>query len=272
MSAAPATESRLVESPVASTIERSRESRKGALIGYLPVGFPTLEASIDAAVALVENGVDVLELGIPYSDPVMDGPVIQRATQASLDSGFRLRDAFTAVEAIRSRVEAPVLLMTYWNPVVQYGVARFADDLKSAGGAGLITPDLTVDSGADWLAESDRTGLDRVFLAAPTSTDERLRLAVENSRGFVYTVSTMGTTGARAELGQAAEALVTRLRAAGATSACVGIGVSTASQIAEILSYADGAIVGSALVRALADDGVAGVATLAAALAKGTER
>jgi tryptophan synthase alpha chain len=266
------TDTSVVGSPVASAIEASRRTRAGALIGYLPVGFPTLDDSIDAAVALVENGVDVLELGIPYSDPVMDGPVIQKATQASLDAGFRLRDAFTAVEKIRARVDAPILLMTYWNPVVQYGVARFADDLLSAGGAGLITPDLTVDSGADWLAESDRTGLDRVFLAAPTSTDERLRMAVENSRGFVYTVSTMGTTGARAELGAAAEKLVERLRSAGSTSACVGIGVSTPEQIAEILGYADGAIVGSALVRALADDGVDGVARLAAQLASGTAR
>ena len=259
-------------SPVASAISSSRVDRAGALIGYLPVGFPNLAESIDAAVALVENGVDVLELGIPYSDPVMDGPVIQKATQASLDAGFRLTDAFTAVEAIRSRVDAPVLLMTYWNPVVQYGVGRFADDLRSAGGAGLITPDLTVDSGADWLDESDRTGLDRVFLAAPTSTEERLRLAVSNSRGFVYTVSTMGTTGARTELGAAAKQLVTRLREVGADSACVGIGVSTAEQLAAILSYADGAIVGSALVRALAEDGVSGVARLAAALSEGTAR
>ena len=259
-------------SAVEAKIAERKAAGSGALIGYLPVGYPDLATSIDAAVALVENGVDVLELGIPYSDPVMDGPVIQKATQASLDGGFRLRDAFTAVERIRARVDAPVLLMTYWNPVVQYGVGRFADDLVSAGGAGLITPDLTVDSGADWLAESDRTGLDRVFLAAPTSTDERLRLAVENSRGFVYTVSTMGTTGARAELGAAAETLVGRLRSVGSVSACVGIGVSTPEQIAEILAYADGAIVGSALVRALAEDGVAGVARLAAHLASGTAR
>jgi tryptophan synthase alpha chain len=259
-------------SPVGSAIEASRADRAGAFIGYLPVGFPDLETSIDAAVALVENGVDVLELGLPYSDPVMDGPVIQQATQAALEAGFRLHDAFTAVEAIRNRVDAPVLLMTYWNPVLQYGVDRFADDLVSAGGAGLITPDLTVDSGASWLEASDRTGLDRVFLAAPTSTDERLRLAVENSRGFVYTVSTMGITGARTDLDAAARKLVGRLRDVGATSTCVGIGVSTPDQIHEILGYADGAIVGSALVRALAEDGVAGAARVAANLAAGTAR
>jgi tryptophan synthase alpha chain len=261
-----------IVSPVASTIAAANAARAGALVGYLPVGFPSLEGSIDAAVALVENGVDVLELGLPYSDPVMDGPVIQAATVAALEAGVRLRDAFTAVERIRSRVDAPVLVMTYWNPVLQYGVDRFADDLVSAGGAGLITPDLTVDSGADWLATSARTGLDRVFLAAPTSTDERLKLAIENSRGFVYTVSTMGTTGARTDLDTAARTLVTRLRAQGAESLAVGIGVSTADQIAEILGYADGAIVGSALVRALADGGVPAVGRLAAELAEGTRR
>nr|WP_253259348.1 tryptophan synthase subunit alpha [Subtercola boreus] len=251
---------------------RANSERAGALIGYLPVGFPTIDQSVDAAVALVENGVDVLELGLPYSDPVMDGPVIQRATQTALENGFRLRDAFTAVEAIRSRVDAPILLMTYWNPVVQYGVDRFADDLVSAGGAGLITPDLTVDSGAEWLATSDRTRLDRVFLAAPTSTDARLEVVTQSSRGFVYVVSTMGVTGARTDVDVSARTLVDRLRAAGSTSACVGIGISTGDQVAEVLAYADGAIVGSALVRALNDDGVSGVARVAAGLAAGTAR
>jgi tryptophan synthase alpha chain len=201
-------------SPTGSAIAAARSDRAGAFIGYLPVGFPNLAESIDAAVALVENGVDVLELGVPYSDPVMDGPVIQKATQSALEAGFKLRDAFTAVEAIRARVDVPILLMTYWNPVVQYGVARFADDLLSAGGAGLITPDLTVDSGAEWLTESVRTGLDRIFLAAPTSTEERLRLAVDNSRGFVYTVSTMGITGARADLEPSSTASATSERTA----------------------------------------------------------
>jgi tryptophan synthase alpha chain len=241
-----------------------------ALIGYLPVGFPDLATSIDAAVALVENGVDALELGLPYSDPVMDGLAIQKATQAALAGGFRVRDVFTAVEAVRARVDVPVLVMTYWNPVLQYGVDRFADDLAAAGGAGLITPDLVADEAADWLAASDRVGLDRVFLAAPSSTDARLRQAVERSRGFVYAVSTMGITGARADVDQAARSLVARLRVAGATSACVGVGISTGDQVREVLGYADGAIVGSALVSALADGGVPAVARAAAALAAGT--
>jgi tryptophan synthase alpha chain len=177
---------------------------------------------------------------------------------------------FTAVEAIRARVNVPVLVMTYWNPVLQFGVDRFADELVSAGGAGLITPDITPDSAADWIRTSERTGLDRVFLAAPTSTDERLKNTVEATRGFVYAVSTMGITGARSDVDSAARSLVARLRAAGSTSTCVGIGISTADQVREVLEYADGAIVGSALVRALSDGGVPALARTAAALSAGT--
>jgi tryptophan synthase alpha chain len=256
-------------SGVAEVIASRKASGSGALIGYLPVGYPDLPTSIEAAVALAENGVDAIELGLPYSDPVMDGVVIQRATQAALAGGFRLRHGFEAVAAITARVDTPVLLMTYWNPVVQYGVDRFADDLVAAGGAGLITPDLIPDEAADWFATSERTGLDRVFLAAPSSSDARLRQAVERSRGFVYAVSTMGITGARADVDAAARGLVARLRAVGATSTCVGLGISTPEQVREVLGYADGAIVGSLLVKALADGGVSGVAKAAALLATG---
>jgi tryptophan synthase alpha chain len=255
---------------VGSVIRRRNDEASGALIGYLPVGFPTFDESVEAAVAMVENGVDILELGLPYSDPVMDGPVIQAATQQALANGFRLADGFEAVRRITERVDAPVLIMTYWNPVVQYGVDRFADDLVAAGGAGLITPDLIPDEGAAWIAASERTGLDRVFLAAPTSTDERIERVIEASRGFVYAVSTMGITGARSDVDRAARTLVDRLTAAGAPASCVGVGISTAAQVAEVLEYAEGAIVGSALVNALATGGVAAVGELAAELARGT--
>jgi tryptophan synthase alpha chain len=257
-------------SRVADVIASRKHAGSGALIGYLPVGFPDLSTSIEAAVALVENGVDVLELGLPYSDPVMDGTVIQRATQAALAGGFRLAHGFEAVAAITARVDAPVLVMTYINPVLQYGVERFADDLVAAGGAGLITPDLVPDEASEWVAASDRTGLDRVFLAAPSSTDARLAQAVKFSRGFVYAVSTMGITGARSDVDAAARTLIDRLRDAGSTSACVGVGISTGDQVREVLGYADGAIVGSALVSALADGGVDAVARTAAALSAGT--
>ncbi|MDR6166462.1 tryptophan synthase alpha chain [Microbacterium paludicola] len=259
-------------SRVAAAIDAAHAEGRGAFVGYLPLGFPDLETSIEAAVALAESGADVLELGPPYSDPVMDGVVIQEATQVALAAGFRLRDTFTAVRAIAARVDIPILVMTYWNPVLQYGVDRFADDLAAAGGAGLITPDITPDAAPDWLAASERTGLDRVFLAAPMSTDERLRMIVEASTGFVYTVSTMGITGERTELDAAARTLVGRLRELGAVHACVGIGISTPDQVAGVVDYADGAIVGTALVRALRDGGVAGLADTARALAAGTAR
>lgn len=257
-------------SRVAAAIDRARAAGRGAFVGYLPIGFPDLETSIEAAVTLAENGADILELGPPYSDPVMDGPVIQEATQAALAAGFRLRDTFTAVREITRRVDVPVLVMSYWNPIVQYGVDRYADDLAEAGGAGLITPDITPEAAEEWIAASKRTGLDRVFLAAPTSTDERLDLIVENSTGFVYTVSTMGITGEREQLDAAARTLIARLREHGAERACVGIGISNAEHVAGVLEYADGAIVGTALVRALRDGGLDGLAETARALAAGT--
>lgn len=257
---------------VSQRISARREAGGGSLIGYLPIGFPTFDQSIDAAIAIARNGVDVIELGVPYSDPVMDGPVIQAATQQALANGFRLGHAFEAVRRITESCDADVLLMTYWNPVVQYGVERFADDLVAAGGAGLITPDLIPDEGAAWIAASERTGLDRVFLAAPSSSDARIAQAVESSRGFVYAVSTMGITGARADVDTAARTLVSRLRDAGVDNACVGLGISTAEQVREVLEYADGAIVGSALVAALGNGGVESVGALAADLATGTSR
>ena len=259
-------------SRVAAAIDAAHAQGRGAFVGYLPLGYPDLRTSIDAAVTLAQSGADVLELGPPYSDPVMDGTVIQEATQEALARGFRMRDTFTAVREITRRVDVPVLVMTYWNPVMQYGVDRYADDLRDAGGAGLITPDITPDAAPEWIAASERTGLDRVFLAAPTSTDERLELIVRQSTGFVYTVSTMGITGERAELDAAARTLVARLREHGAAHACVGIGISNAAQVAGVLEYADGAIVGTALVRALREGGLDALARTARALAAGTSR
>lgn len=247
---------------------RIRSTASGALVGYLPVGYPDLATSIEAAVLLTRHGVDVLELGLPYSDPVMDGPTIQAATTRALEQGFRLRHAFDAVREITAASDAPVLCMTYWNPVLAYGPDRFAADLRQAGGAGLITPDLVPDEAGEWLAASDAHGLDRVFLAAPTSDDARLRRAAELSRGFTYVVSTMGITGARTDVDAAARTLVGRLRAVGDGPLAVGLGISTGEQVAEVLSYADGAIVGSRLVTALGD-GLDALADAADALAEG---
>lgn len=259
-------------SRVSAALDAARAEGRGALIGYLPIGYPDLQTSIDAAVTLAENGVDILELGPPYSDPVMDGLVIQEATQAALAAGFRLRDTFEAVREITRRTSVPVLVMTYWNPIYQFGIDRFADSLVEAGGAGLITPDITPDAAGEWIRASERTGLDRVFLAAPTSTDERLKMIVEASTGFVYTVSTMGITGERADLDAAARKLVSRLREHGAAHACVGIGISNADHVAGVVEYSDGAIVGTALVRALRDGGLESLGETARALSAGTAR
>ncbi len=228
------------------------EPPRAALIGYLPVGFPSVPGSARAARTMVDAGVDVVELGMPYTDPVMDGPVIQAAANRALANGTRVSDTLRVVEEVAS-TGAPVLVMTYWNLVLRYGVDAYARDLAAAGGAGLITPDLIPDEGADWIAAADEHGLDRVFLVAPSSTPERLASTVAASRGFVYAASTMGVTGERATVGERAEQLVADTRAAGARRVCVGLGVSRPEQAAQVAGYADGVIVGSALVRALLD-------------------
>lgn len=258
-----------MNSRVESVIDAARANGRGVLVGYLPAGFPNVETCVDALIALSESGVDIIELGVPYSDPVMDGVVIQRATNAALEGGFRLTQLFDIIRAATEKVNTPILVMTYWNPVVQYGVDRFAKDLKAAGGVGLITPDLIPDEASEWLAASDAHGLDRVFLAAPSSTDERLASTITNSRGFVYAVSTMGITGARADVDVAARSLVERLTGLGAIYVCVGVGISTAEHVRSVTAYASGAIVGSHLVSALTNDGPAGVARVTSELVAG---
>jgi tryptophan synthase alpha chain len=260
---------------VRDTIERCRSQGRAALVGYLPAGFPDVDGSVAALRAMVAAGVDVVEVGLPYSDPVMDGPVIQRATERALAAGFRVDDVFRVVEPVAA--DAPTLLMTYWNPIERRGVEAFAAALDSAGGAGLITPDLIPDEAAEWIAASDRHDLDRVFLVAPSSTDERIAQTAAASRGFVYAASLMGVTGARAELSAAGSALVERVRKAAEIPVGVGIGVSTGEQAAEVAGYADAVIVGSAFVRCLLDAadrsaGVDAVAALAADLASGVRR
>jgi tryptophan synthase alpha chain len=258
---------------VGAVLAKAREQGRAALVGYLPVGFPDVQGSIDAMVAMVEAGVDIVEIGVPYTDPLMDGPVIQHAADVALKGGTRLKDLFTAVQAV-ANTGAPALVMSYWNPVLRYGVDRFAHDLAKAGGAGLITPDLIPDEGAEWIAAAEFNDLDRVFLVAPSSTSQRLRSTTSACRGFVYAASTMGVTGARTTVGDTAEVLVTRTRLMTETPICVGLGVSTGAQAAQVAAFADGVIVGSALVRCLADavsreEGLAAVRKLSAELAAG---
>jgi tryptophan synthase alpha chain len=257
-----------------TAFDRARAEERAALVGYLPAGFPDVDGGIEALKAMVEAGCDVIEVGLPYSDPVMDGPTIQTAAQQALDGGVRTRDVLQTVEAVAA-TGTPTLVMTYWNPVERYGVDRFAADLAAAGGAGAITPDLIPDEAQEWLAASQQRDLDRVFLVAPSSTEARLRSTTAACRGFVYAASTMGVTGTRATVSDAAETLVRRTRAvAGDLPVCVGLGVSDAAQAAEVAAFADGVIVGSAFVRAVLDAGderaaADAVTRLAAELAQG---
>ena len=235
-----------------------------------------MAGGIEAIKVMVDSGCDIIEVGLPYSDPVMDGPTIQAAAQRALDGGVRTRDVLRTVEAIAA-TGTPTVVMTYWNPVERYGVERFAADLASAGGAGLITPDLTPDSGTEWIAAADAHDLDKVFLVAPSSTDERLRFTAEACRGFVYATAVMGVTGTRASTSELAGPLVARTRGVTDLPIGVGLGVSNGDQAAEVASYADAVIVGSAFVRTLldADDpagGLKALASLTEDLAAGVRR
>lgn len=237
---------------------------RALLVGYLPAGF----ASLDTFRAMVDGGVDVVEVGLPYSDPLMDGPVIQVAVQRALAAKTHTRDVLATVEGVAA-LGVPTLVMTYWNPVERYGVEAFARDLAAAGGTGAITPDLIPEEAGPWLAAAESFDLDPVFLVAPSSTDERLRVVAATNRGFVYAASTMGVTGTRDQVSNAAPALVARMRAVTDLPVCVGLGVSNGVQAAEVASYADGVIVGSAFVRAALDGGDAEVNALARDLATG---
>jgi tryptophan synthase alpha chain len=249
---------------------RTRGEGRGALIGYLPAGYPTVDGSKDLLAAMIDGGADLVEVGVPYSDPVMDGPTIQAASETSLRNGFRLRQLFEVIESVSSR-GGKAVVMTYWNPIHKYGVDRFARDLASAGGLGIITPDLTPDEAQSWMVASDQHGLDRIFLVAPSSSEERIDLTVRASSGFVYATAVMGVTGARDRVGAGAEELVRRTRAHTDLPIGVGLGVRSGEQAAEVASFADAVIVGSALV-AKAAEGADAVRALSAELAEGVRK
>ncbi|OKH78796.1 tryptophan synthase subunit alpha [Mycolicibacterium sp.] len=257
-------------SRLAELFDACRAEGRAALIGYLPTGFPDVPTSIAAMTALVESGCDLVEVGVPYSDPGMDGPTIAAATETALAGGVRVRDTLAAVEAI-SNAGGRAVVMTYWNPVLRKGVDSFARDLAAAGGYGLITPDLIPEEADDWMAASEEHNLDRIFLVAPSSTPERLAATVNASRGFVYAASTMGVTGARDAVSSAAPELVRRVREISDIPVGVGLGVRSGPQAAEIGAYANGVIVGSALVAAL-QNGLDSVRSLTEELASGVRQ
>lgn len=258
---------------LADAFGKARADGRALLVGYLPAGFPTVAGGIDALQAMVDGGVDVLEVGLPYSDPSIDGPTIQDAANIALRGGVRTKDVLKTVEAVASR-GTPTVVMTYWNPIDSYGVPAFARDLAAAGGSGMITPDLIPDEAGDWLAASDETDLDRIFLVAPSSTPRRLAMTVEQCSGFVYATAVMGVTGARVQTSARAPELVSRVRAATDLPVGVGLGVSTGAQAGEVAGFADAVIVGSAFVRRLLDapsviEGVRAAGALAEELAEG---
>ena len=249
---------------------QTRAENRAALVGYLPAGYPDKATSIAAIEAMIDGGVDLVEVGLPYSDPVMDGPVIQTAVSQALAGGTRVGDVFDVVRASAERV--PTVVMTSWNPVERYGVDRFAAELASAGGSGLITPDITPDEASEWMDASKAHGLDRIFLVAPSSTDDRIAMTAAASSGFLYATAVMGVTGARDATSSAAPVLVERIRKVSDLAIGVGLGISNGAQAAEVAKYADAVIVGSALVRALTDGGADAVRELARELRAGTER
>ncbi|WP_016907064.1 tryptophan synthase subunit alpha [Streptomyces xiaopingdaonensis] len=261
-----------------STLAAAKDEGRAALVGYLPAGFPTVDGGIRACTALLEGGCDVVEVGLPHTDPVLDGPVIQTADDVALRGGVRIADVLRTVREAHAATGKPVLVMTYWNPVDRYGTERFAAGLAAAGGAGCILPDLPVEESEGWRKAAEEHDLATVFVVAPSSRDERLAKITEAGSGFVYAASVMGVTGTRESVGGRAQDLVARTRSVGELPVCVGLGVSTAEQAAEVAGFADGVIVGSAFVKLLLlagedlEGGLAGVRALAGELAEGVRR
>ncbi|MQA07010.1 MAG: tryptophan synthase subunit alpha [Pseudonocardiaceae bacterium] len=245
----------------------TRAEGRAALVGYLPAGYRTVAESKELLGAMIDGGCDLVEVGVPYSDPVMDGPTIQAAAVTALRNGFRLRDLFDVVASVADRGGRAVV-MTYWNPVHRYGVDAFARDLAAAGGLGMITPDLVPDEAGDWFGASKAHGLDRVYLVAPSSSEERLAITTAAGTGFVYATAVMGVTGARERVGARAAELVRRTRAYTELPIGVGLGVRDGTQAAEVAGFADAVIVGSAFVTA-AEGGPPAVHALATELAEG---
>ncbi|WKK22451.1 tryptophan synthase subunit alpha [Streptomyces olivoreticuli] len=260
-----------------SVLATAKKENRAALVGYLPAGFPTVDDGVRAVTAMLEGGCDIVEVGLPHSDPVLDGPVIQTADDIALRGGIRIVDVIRTVREAHAATGAPVLCMTYWNPVDAYGVERFAADLAAAGGAGCILPDLPVEESEVWRKAAEQHGLATVFVVAPSSRDERLAKITAAGSGFVYAASLMGVTGTRESVGQEAQELVRRTRAVTELPVCVGLGVSNARQAQEVAQFADGVIVGSAFVKRLLDapdleSGLAAVRTLAGELAAGVRK
>ena len=262
---------------LAGTLARAKLQNRAALITYMTAGFPTVNEGIAAIKTMLDSGADIVEVGLPHSDPVLDGQVIQAADDIALRGGVRIADVIRTVREAHQATGKPVLVMSYWNPIDKYGAERFSSELAEAGGAGCILPDLPVQESASWRASAARHGLATIFMAAPSTTDERLRELTAAGTGFIYASSLMGVTGVRESVSAAASSLVQRIKATTQLPVCVGVGISNAAQAAQVAGFADGVIVASALVKAIleASDAAAGaraVAELTAELSLATRR
>jgi tryptophan synthase alpha chain len=263
-------------SSIHEAFNKAKSENRAALIAYLPAGFPTIEGSIKIMQEMLNNGVDLVEIGVPYSDPLMDGPVIQKAVDIALQNKTGISEVMRIVKEV-SKSGKPVLTMSYWSPIEKWGVEKFAQQMNQLGGVGVITPDLPPDESNAWIKASDENNVDRVFVVAPSSTEERLKLVTKNVTGFVYAASLMGVTGTRTEVSNRAEELVKRIRIHTQLPIAVGLGVSTADQAHEVARFADGVIVGSAFVKAILEQpdlgkAVAAVVQLSKDFARGVRK
>lgn len=226
-----------------------RFDHKPALVVYLTAGDPSLEATCEIALAAIDAGVDVIELGVPFSDPLADGPIIQRASERALRHGTSLKDILLLVRKLRAaRPAAGLVIFSYLNPILRYGLSRFADDAADADADGVLATDMIVEEAAEYLAEMERVHLAPIFLAAPTSPDERLQAIATHSKGFVYAISRTGITGKQDKLTADAASLVARIRRWTSLPVAVGFGISNADHVAQVTEFADAAVVGSAIV------------------------
>ena len=254
-------------------LENARRENRAALIGYIPAGFPTVEGCNAAIDVLIEAGFDAVEIGYPYSDPVMDGPVIQEAADIALRNGVKAKDVLATLNHATSRGVAAVV-MTYWNPIEQFGSDKFAQAIADAGGSGVITPDLSFEQAGPWKSSATNAGINTIFVVAPSTTNERLAKVAGITSGFIYAASLMGVTGTRTAISNSAQELVARIRQVTDLPVAVGLGVSTPEQAKEVASYADGVIIGSALIKELLgkdlNSGLANLKKLAQSLASAT--
>ena len=256
-----------------SVMEKVRTENRAALIAYIPAGFPSQAGCAKAIQALAAAGVDAIEIGFPYSDPVMDGPVIQEAADISLKAGTNAADVFAALKVAADTGVAAVV-MTYWNPIEKYGVDQFAQAIADNGGSGVITPDLTIEESERWLSATDKSQINPIYVVAPSTKDDRLAQVTSKTGGFVYAASLMGVTGTRNSVSTGAADLVARVRKVTDLPISVGLGVSTREQAKSLAAYADGVIVGSAFIKLLLDakseqEGLDAISHLASELALG---